>query len=90
MRLPRISLRRHHTLPQKHRKQFEKLEINIDEPGNVVWRETKEHQRKSHILTKKWDEYFKNETALTKQDIFKMKDEFEMEVFGNLTDKPLK
>lgn len=23
----------HHTLPQKYRKQFEKLEINIDEPG---------------------------------------------------------
>jgi hypothetical protein len=31
----------HHTLPQKHRSEFEALDINIDEPGNVVWRKKK-------------------------------------------------
>ena len=35
----------HHTLPQKWREKFEELGINIDKPGNVVWRDTKNHRK---------------------------------------------
>ena len=31
---------------QKHRSKFEKLGINIDEPGYVVWRRSEGHRSK--------------------------------------------
>ncbi len=31
--------------------------INIDNPGNVVWREAKGHHKKSNSLTKEWTDF---------------------------------
>lgn len=77
----------HHTLPQKYRKQFEKLGINIDEPGNVVWRETKGHRKNSNKLTKEWKKIMeKNPT--TKKGVLKKRDELENKYFGNKGDNP--
>ena len=79
----------HHTLPQKHRRQFEDLGINIDEPGNVVWRETKNHQKKSNSLTREWDSFmFKHNGAPTKKQIYKQRDYLENKYFGNKNDIP--
>ena len=76
----------HHTLPQKFRKQFEKMGINIDEPGNVVWRETKNHRKNNSKLTKEWEKYM--EKNHTKKQILKKRDELEKKYFGNKGDKP--
>lgn len=53
----------YHTLPQKYRKRFEDLGINIDEPGNVVWRKSEGHRAKSAEHTDAWDEFFANPQA---------------------------
>ena len=76
----------HHTLPQKWRKQFEELGINIDEPGNVVWRETKGHRKNSSSLSKDWKSFM--ETKHTKKQVMKKRDELEKKYFGNKEDKP--
>ena len=76
----------HHTLPQKHREQFKQLGINIDEPGNVVWRETKNHRKNNSKLTREWDDFM--ETKPTKKQIMNKRDELEKKYFGNNGDKP--
>ena len=78
----------HHTLPQKWRKQFEEFGINIDEPGNVVWRETKNHRKNNNKLTKEWNKYM--EQNHTKKQVLKKRDELEKKYFGNKGDNPNK
>ncbi|MCR5270737.1 MAG: hypothetical protein K6D91_06935 [Prevotella sp.] len=78
----------HHTLPQKFRKQFEELGINIDDPGNVVWRETKEHRKNSYSLSKDWQNFM--ETKRTRKQVMKKRDELEKKYFGNKEYKPNK
>ena len=75
----------HHTLPQKHRPDFEKLGINIDEPGHVVWREAKNHRQNSWKFTKEWDKFFDTNKSYTKEDIINFRNEKEKEIFGNYT-----
>lgn len=65
-RLTAIIYEAHHTLPQKYRKQFEKLGINIDEPGNVVWREANGHRKKSNALTREWNDFMESKHPTTK------------------------
>lgn len=74
-----------HTLPQKFRKQFEKLGINIDEPGNVVWRETKGHRKNSNKLNNEWTDFMRNNP--TKKQVLKKRDELEKKYFGNKGEK---
>ena len=81
-----IGYEAHHTLPQKFRKQFEELGINIDEPGNVVWRETKSHRKINNKLTKEWNNYMRKNH--TKKQIMEKKNELEKKYFGNTGDKP--
>ena len=76
-----------HTLPQKFRKQFEDLGINIDEPGNVVWRETKSHRKNSNKLIKEWKN-FMEKTPTIKKGVLKKRDELENKHFGNKGDNP--
>ena len=76
----------HHTLPQKHRSKFEKLGINIDEPGNVVWRETKNHRSNSKKVSDDWDTIFSDKTKsknYTKEQILNFRNEIETKWFGN-------
>ena len=81
----------HHTLPQKYRIQFEKLGINIDKPGNVVWREANGHRKKSNALTIDWDIFMhENKTSLTKEKVFQFRDKMEKKHFGNKFDTPIK
>ena len=76
----------HHTLPQKYRKRFEELGINIDEPGNVVWRETKNHRKNSNKLTNEWNKFM--EKKHTKKQVLNKRDELEKKYFGNKGDNP--
>ena len=81
----------HHTLPQSKRDVFEKLGINIDEPGNVVWRGKSNHREKSYKLTQEWKTYFDNNPNATKEEIFNFRDYLEIEYFGNfIGDNPIK
>lgn len=79
----------HHTLPQKHRSEFEALDINIDEPGNVVWRKKENHRKQNHQHTKKWDDYINNHPEANKEDILKQRDIIEEDIWNNLGDVPL-
>ena len=45
-----------------YRKEFEKLGINIDEPGNVVWRSKENHRQNNNKLTKEQAVEFRNKT----------------------------
>ena len=80
----------HHTLPQKYRKQFEKLGINIDEPGNVVWREANGHRKKSNVLTSEWTRFMNRGKSPTKKQIYQFRDKMEKKYFGNKYDTPTK
>ncbi len=70
-----------HTLPQKWREKFEELGINIDKPGNVVWRDTKNHRKNNNILTKEWNRIMRK--TPTKEQVMKKRDELENKFFGN-------
>ena len=80
----------HHTLPQKYRKQFEKLGINIDKPGNVVWREANGHRKKSNALTREWNDFMENKRPTTKKQIYQFRDKIEKKYFGKKSDMPTK
>ena len=73
----------HHTLPQKYRKDFKKLGINIDEPGNVVWRKSEGHKAKSAEHTKAWDKFFRNpqNKNCTKEQVLQLRDDIEKAVW---------
>ena len=71
----------HHTLPQKYRKTFEDLGINIDEPGNVVWRKTKDHQGGNAKHGKEWDQFFIDNPQPTKEQVLQQRDFIEKEVW---------
>lgn len=60
--------------------------INIDEPGNVVWRDTKGHRKNNHALTKEWDEFMA--TKPTKEKVMEKRDALELKYFGNKGDTP--
>ena len=79
----------HHTLPQKHRRDFEKLGINIDEPGNVVWRKTEGHRAKNAEHGKEWDKFFDQNPSPTKEQVIEFRDKTEQKVWGNMGDSPL-
>lgn len=79
----------HHTLPQKYRKDFEKLGINIDEPGNVVWRETEGHRAKNAEHGKEWDKFFEDNPSPTKEQVIEFRNKTEQKVWGNMGDSPL-
>ena len=78
----------HHTLPQKHRTDFEKLGINIDEPGNVVWRETKKHRENNYKLTQRWTNFMDVPKKHSKQEVLNFRDKVESEIFKNRHDTP--
>lgn len=78
----------HHTLPQKYRKQFEALDINIDEPGNVVWRKKENHRKQNYQHTKAWDKEYEDLPNKSKDDVYKLRDQIENEIFENLGDTP--
>lgn len=74
----------HHTLPQKYRKNFEKLGINIDNPGNVVWREANGHRKKSNALTKEWDNFMQEQnSSFSRRQAYKFRNKVERKKFGN-------
>lgn len=74
---------------QKHRKDFEKLGINIDEPGYVVWRKSEGHRAKNAEHGKEWDEFFKDNLSPTKEQVIEFRDHTEQKVWGNTGDSPL-
>lgn len=73
-----------HSLPQKYRKEFEKLGINIDEPGNVVWRKSEGHRAKSAEHTAEWDEFFRRTQGHpTKEQVMEFRTKTEQRVWPN-------
>ena len=79
----------HHTLPQKYRKQFEALDINIDEPGNVVWRKKENHRKQNYQHTKKWDDVMNDPANHSQEKIYESREQIELDIFENLGDTPL-
>ena len=79
----------HHTLPQKYRKQFEALDINIDEPGNVVWRKKENHRKQNYQHTKKWDDVMNDPANHSQEKIYELREQIELDIFENLGDTPL-
>lgn len=71
---------------QKHRKDFEKLGINIDESGNVVWRSKENHRRNNNQLTKEWDDFMSNPENRTEESVMKFRDRMEKKYFNNNTE----
>lgn len=43
--------------------------INIDEPGNVVWRQTQGHQAGNAEHGKAWNDFFKKNPHPTKEQV---------------------
>ena len=79
----------HHTLPQKHRDKFEKLGLNIDEPGNVVWRKNESHRAGNKQHGKAWDEYFEEHPHASREEVLQERDRIEIEVWHNHGDSPV-
>ena len=73
----------HHTLTQKHRNDFEKLGINIDDPEYVVWRKAENHRAGNTEHGDMWDKFFDNpqNQNCTKEDILKMREYIETKVW---------
>ncbi len=81
----------HHTLPQKYRPQFEKAGINIDEPGNVVWRESKSHRANNHKHIQEWIKFFEDNKNPTREQILEQRKIIENSIWGNTSgDIPIK
>lgn len=79
-----ICFEAHHTLPQKYRSLFESFGINIDEPGNVVWRNKEGHRKYSKAINDEWGKFFsKSNTLPTKEEVLKFRDEVELKFFKN-------
>lgn len=76
-------------MPQKYREKFKKLGINIDEPGNVVWRKTEGHRAKNAEHSKAWDKFFEDNPSPTKEQVIEFRDQTEQKVWGNTSDSPL-
>ena len=79
----------HHTLPQKYRSEFEALDINIDEPGNVVWRKKENHRKQNYQHTKKWDDVMNDPANHSQEKIYESREQIELDIFENLGDTPL-
>ena len=79
----------HHTLPQKYRGFFDKLGINIDEQGNVVWRKRAEHQKGNRSHEKAWDLFLEQNPDATKDEILQHRDRIEIDIWNNAKDNPL-
>ena len=75
----------HHTLPQKYRTKFEEAGINIDEPGNVVWRKTEEHRKNNYNITQEWNDFFEQHEKPSAEQIYKNRDKIETKYFNNTT-----
>ena len=73
----------HHTLPQKYRSEFEALDINIDEPGNVVWRKKEIHHRNNNQLLKEWDQFMSIPENRTTESIMRFREKMENKYFNN-------
>lgn len=71
----------HYTLPQKYRKEFEKLGINIDEPGNVVWRKAEVHRTGNTEHAKEWKKFFKKNPHPTKEQVLQQRNIIENKVW---------
>ncbi len=71
----------HHTLPQKYRKEIEKLGINIDEPGNVVWRKAEVHRTGNTEHAKEWKKFFEKNPQPTKEQVRQQRDIIENKVW---------
>jgi hypothetical protein len=54
--------------------------INIDEPGNVVWRETKNHRKNNSKLTKEWTDLMRAKP--TKKQVLKKETNLKRNILG--------
>ena len=79
----------HHMLPKKFNKQFEKAEIDINDPKYGIWLEKKPHYKKSNEYNQKWEKFFKgfekNNSEPTAEEILTfmkqvMKETFDIDI----------
>jgi hypothetical protein len=78
----------HHTLPKADdlTNFFKKADIDVNDPKNLIWRESKSHQGKnSSDHLKMWRDFAKKNPKADKDMIMKQKDIIENKVWGNTT-----
>ncbi len=59
------------------------MDINIDELGNVVWRESKGHRANNHKYTKEWDKYFEEHPNPTREQVLEQRERSEINIHGS-------
>ena len=55
---------------------MEQLGINIEQPGNVVWREASKHRKFSKAMTAEWDKFMNTYKSPSKSQICKHRPQF--------------
>ena len=72
----------HHTLPQKFRKEFSKIGINIHDPKYGVWLDSKQHNKLSQKYNKAWEQFFKANTSYTVDQVMEHAKKLMNEIYG--------
>ena len=79
---PDASKQAHHTLPQKFRKEFSKIGINIHDPKYGVWLDSKQHNKLSQKYNKAWEQFFKANTSYTVDQVMDHAKKLMNEIYG--------
>ena len=79
---PDASKQAHHTLPQKFSKYFSQIGINIHDPKYGVWLDNKQHNKLSQKYNKAWEQFFKENTSYTADQVMEHAKKLMNEIYG--------
>lgn len=71
----------HHVFPEKFRKRFKKLGINIDNAENGTYIGSHLHRSKAFAYNKAWELYF-NSDSVTEENVRKIATELMGSIYG--------
>ena len=73
----------HHMLPKKHKKYFDKAQININHPQYGTWLDKYKHRKRSYQYNQKWDDFFQeNQGNYTQEEIIEYMKQTMTEIYG--------
>jgi hypothetical protein len=79
----------HHTFPKSLEKWFKSKGIDVHDPAEMLWREFKDHRKKSQEHLKEWNTWIKEHGNATIEQIKKQRDVIEKKIWGSTKgDKP--
>lgn len=70
----------HHIFPQKFRKKFEKLKIDIDDADYGYWLEKSLHRKKARAYNKAWELAFES-GLVRKKNAMNLAKEFMLDIY---------